>query len=113
MTRVLIACLLSLSAVAQASTPPGTLVTWTASVSVGGVKAASTWERQIYVNPLFEGRVFYCCGDWKSMMPGIKIRWSQCVGKSYVTCEGITTNNGQILTQNGGLIKLTRTNGRL
>ena len=109
---ILIVCLLCLSAVAQASTAPGTLVTITATASADGCKSTRTYTRLIVINPLFAGRTVYACGNWARMMPGIRVRWMQCVGKSYIPCEGITTNNGQILTEHGGLIKATRTAGR-
>ncbi len=99
----------------HSATAPGELITWTATAYWSdGTKADSTWTRQIVVNPLFAERVFYITGDWKNAPPGVHIRWMQLAGKDfYVPCEGWTTNNGQILTRHGGLIKMSRTAGRI
>jgi hypothetical protein len=108
----LIAWLLCLSALAGADTPPGEVITLTATVSADGARQSSTWHRLIVLNPLFKDRVFYVCKSWRDAMPGLRIRWNQCVGLGYITCEGVTTNTGKILTEAGGLIELDRVNGR-
>ncbi len=111
-TLILLACLLCSPALGD--TAPGTIITLTAWQQIpDGDKVGRTWERIIVINPLFAGRTFYITGDWSKAPPGVRVRWMQCVGKSYIAQEGWTTNNGQILTRNGGLIKMARVNGRI
>ncbi len=76
------------------------------------VEVSATWSggdsrsecRIVVLNPAFADRVFHVCGPQAAVSAGIRHRWHQCVGASYVPVEGVVTSDGRIFV-NGGVIE--------
>ncbi len=92
----LLACLLC--SPAQASTAPGTLIELRAEC---GGNVAVEWV--VVRNSAYDGHTFFydMQRPWREIFAGCRVRWMQCVGKSYIPLEGWTLRDGRVLTEHG------------
>jgi hypothetical protein len=86
-------------------TPPGTLITLSADVSINGSIIAACEEYVVVVNPLFQGQTFFydLNRPWREIFAGVHVRFLLRVspnGKPE-TFEGWTLRDGRVLTEHG------------